>query len=763
MILLGVVLLASQQLEHFFFLSTTDAFQPRPNNNIYNKASTKASFGTKFHPASAPWYSGELGVNTISRGHRHRLFSTAASTLSENKNELAVTPQVFAAGHSTNSDIVEALQEATSMALAALPQASTPNAPSANIDLAVVSVSSLYDGGAKSPTLVVVDTVAKTITSQGRTLQNLIGSSVGGCISSQAKIVPDTSTDNDDDETIASACTPIETQGVPSVSVTLALLPGCQVRTFHVEDPDLPDDLGRCPPNTWKRAVGLGGWGGDSNEMPNPTSKDDSVFMLLPSPAFINSLDDLLQGLSMYFPGSQAIGGVASTVSSLSRARLFQFKRGQSSTYSDGCLGVALAGDIKVKTLTARGAKAVGGIYQILKGQDSTIQVIVLDELATEQLEQEEEDALEEIEEDDDDDDETDARTQQMNEYAKARIPKPVLAEANFLMRSLSDDDQAFMRKKLLVGLEQGGSLGRTASELARLAQGQGHRFTICEVASASMKDGSVTMPLESVEIAPGTRMRFFVRDSEYAKREVKAVWVGYKKQLLSEQFQRQSGDNEGTSSSFTPTACFMVPTLDRGNKFFLGKEGFESDSVANILPTLPCISGFFSNGVIGPVDDAEGTKTSVQGSASGYFLIGSKTDRPIYSPANAAAEQDSLKKESDSAETGEETLASENDEGLLRTTKSSVDLKSNARAPRSEDGELIIKRREVHSGRALKVSTVEWSVAENTAIPTSALEGFMVRREREPPGKQDRSTYATLRSATNNISFITSQSIPVL
>ena len=63
--------------------------------------------------------------------------------------------------------------------------------------------------------------------------------------------------------------------------------------------------------------------------------------------------------------------------------------------------------------------------------------------------------------------------------YAEARIPKPVLAEANFLMKTLSDDDQAFMRKALLVGLEQGGALGHTPSELARLAEGKGHGFKV--------------------------------------------------------------------------------------------------------------------------------------------------------------------------------------------------------------------------------------------------------------------------------------------
>ena len=53
-------------------------------------------------------------------------------------------------------------------------------------------------------------------------------------------------------------------------------------------------------------------------------------------------------------------------------------------------------------------------------------------------------------------------------------------------------------------------------------------------------------------------------------------------------------------------------------------------------------------------------------------------------------------------------------------------------KAPRDKNGELILKRREIHSGRALTVSAVEWSVADRTAKPSSVLEGFMWDKETE-------------------------------
>ena len=71
-----------------------------------------------------------------------------------------------------------------------------------------------------------------------------------------------------------------------------------------------------------------------------------------------------------------------------------------------------------------------------------------------------------------------------------------------------------------------------------------------------------------------------------------------------------------------------------------------------------------------------------------------------------------------------------EEDEKRRLLTSSPLQLEK--RAPRDDNGELLLKRREVHSGRAISVSTVEWSVAEKTATPTSALEGFMWDKEAE-------------------------------
>ncbi|GAX10963.1 indole-3-glycerol phosphate synthase [Fistulifera solaris] len=628
-------------------------------------------------------------------------------------------PMAMSTGHSSHSNLVEALQEAVTMALRSLPIA-TEDQP-LKVDLAMVSVSSLYDGGTQQPSTLTVPTILAAASAYNVQIQNLIGSSVAGCIGSAPAVQT-----ADQPNIIIQACDTVEYEGIPAVIITMAIFPDTTVRTFHLEDlPD--DDMVQLDATEWKKEVGL---------LPRSAAAEDTLdqlptsFLLVPSPAFSTQVDALLLGLETYFPQCTIVGGIASTVSSLSRAKLYQWSAHSSNPtfHTNGCIGVILQGDVQIQTMTAQGAKAVGGIYQILKGEDSTINAIVLDEAATEALKDAEESAEEEDDEDDEvDEKDMDVKARQAQAYAKARIPKPVLAEANFLMRTLSDDDQAFMRRTLLIGLEQqqGPMTARTVSELLRLAEGQGHRFTVHQVATAGMKDGSVTLPLGKVNITPGNRMRFFVRESEFAKKEIEALWIGYKKRLLGEQF---AAEEDKPKVKFEAAGCLIIPTLDRGSKFFQGKQYYESSTAARMLPSVSCISGFFSNGVLL-------SGTTIQGSATGYFLFGSYSGRAIYNPIDAKKESSNTKESSDDENDGDDAATKIGPQTLA------------SKAPRGEDGELILKRREIHSGRALTVSTVEWSVAEKTAVASSALEEFMWEKETEVDRFRERVPLANLVS----------------
>ena len=592
--------------------------------------------------ASASWGAAFVHRPVILGRHlRHSSVPLLAASASPDGK---INPQVIATGYSADDDLDRAIHAAVDVALQALP----PATDTSQIDLAVIFVSSLYDGTFSRSGI--VPALLDAASSYGTGIQHVLGSTAGGIVGSVATAPSSSSTQQQQG---GPSCRTVELEGSLGVSVSLLLLPDVELQTFHVLGDDVPDDVGRVPPATWKQAVGLRGFGdSDANDASSSTSSDSDdneatihthqpeapIFMVLPSPAFQNDLDDLLQGLQFHFPHSQTFGALASTVSSLSRARLFRYDAQDPQgmqTFGDGCVGLAMTGDIEVRTMVAQGCKSVGGIYQVLQAKGSTINAIVLDETASE-LEREsreddeagvsDDDDEEEEEEEEDADDTGNTKAQMAAAYAKASIPKPILAEANFLMRTLSDDDQAFMRKALLIGLERGGSVGRSPSELARLRAGQGHRFEVQQVASANMKDGSVTLPLGSVDIEPGTRMRFFVRDASFAKQEVEALWMGYKKRVLEESFATDKSENDDKPGSFQPTGCFVMPTLDRGSKFFKGKPGFESGSVTTYLPDITAVSGFFSNGVIMKLDadDQAETCASTHGSASGYVLFGS-------------------------------------------------------------------------------------------------------------------------------------------
>eukprot|EP00557_Chaetoceros_sp_GSL56_P000242 CAMPEP_0176501240 /NCGR_PEP_ID=MMETSP0200_2-20121128/14050_1 /TAXON_ID=947934 /ORGANISM="Chaetoceros sp., Strain GSL56" /LENGTH=1026 /DNA_ID=CAMNT_0017900103 /DNA_START=71 /DNA_END=3151 /DNA_ORIENTATION=+ len=671
--------------------------------------------------------------------------SNEASKATNTATDMDVQPQAMATGYSQNPDLILATEEATRQALAYLPTG-------ANIDLGLVFVSSIYDGQ-YSPT-VIVPTIVDTCQTENFSLSKLIGCSAGGIIGTKEQQPHDSAAADLHARRSQRSIQAVENEGGAGVVVTLCVFPDTKIRTFHLQEDDVPDDVSYMSPQEWKQSVGMS----CLNQSPKAGDDMDASpsFLLFPAPSFQKDLDDFLKGMKMAFGDgvqSTLMGALSSTVSSLSRAKLFRYDVDEPNviqTLTEGCIGVSMVGDAEMKVMVAQGAKPVGGVYRIVSGKDSTIGVIQLDEMATKQLEEDapsngiEGEELQEEEEEDDNEEleqqKMDAKKKLAAAYAKAAIPKPVLAEANYLMKTLSDDDQAFMRKFLLVGLERsGGMIGNSPSEIIRLAQGKGHRFTVHQVASAGMKDGSVTLPLGSVNVELGTRMRFFVRDGSFAKKEVEAIWTGYKKRELESTFAQDS-------KPFQPTGCLMFPTLDRGKKFFGGKSGYESSAVVEYVPNLPSLGGFFCNGIISRLDDAD-KQFMVHGSASCYVLFGSKSRRPVFCAAKAQEEKERAELLAKKQEEERQALAAENEKKLKYARDLSLGDDDDMPAPRSADGELIIKRREVHSGRALTISSVQWSVAEKMAKPTSALEGFMWDKETEVDRLRERVPLANLVS----------------
>ncbi|HCF29002.1 MAG TPA: hypothetical protein DEV81_17775, partial [Cyanobacteria bacterium UBA11049] len=136
-----------------------------------------------------------------------------------------------------------------------------------------------------------------------------------------------------------------ELEGLPALSLTLAHLPGVDIKAFHVVAEELPDL--DSPPNSWVELFGV---------PPSPKPH----FILLSEP-FSSQINDLLPGLDFAYPGSVTVGGLASSSQMGGRISLFINDR----IYKEGTVGVALSGNIVLEAIVAQGCRPIGKPYQI--------------------------------------------------------------------------------------------------------------------------------------------------------------------------------------------------------------------------------------------------------------------------------------------------------------------------------------------------------------------------------------------------------------
>ncbi|PLZ90437.1 hypothetical protein CEN44_10685 [Fischerella muscicola CCMEE 5323] len=151
-----------------------------------------------------------------------------------------------------------------------------------------------------------------------------------------------------------------ELEAEPALSLSLAHLPGVDVKAFHVVAEQLPDLDG--PPNAWIDLIGV------------PSSPTPHFILL--SASFSSGINDLLQGLDYAYPGSMKVGGQAS--SGVMGGRIALFCNGR--LYEEGTVGVALSGNIVLETIVAQGCRPIGQPYQVTRGDRSII--LELDEQA---------------------------------------------------------------------------------------------------------------------------------------------------------------------------------------------------------------------------------------------------------------------------------------------------------------------------------------------------------------------------------------------
>lgn len=142
---------------------------------------------------------------------------------------------------------------------------------------------------------------------------------------------------------------PMEVEGEPALSLSLASLPGVGVHPFHLSSEELPDL--DSPPDSWTKLIGV-----DSNQNPQ--------FILMADPASMG-INDLLQGLDFAYAQAPKVGGLAGANSFSRSSGLFCDR----TLHSEGIVGVALTGDIILDTIVAQGCRPIGATFQILEAE----------------------------------------------------------------------------------------------------------------------------------------------------------------------------------------------------------------------------------------------------------------------------------------------------------------------------------------------------------------------------------------------------------
>ncbi|WP_334312205.1 FIST signal transduction protein [Oscillatoria sp. CS-180] len=141
----------------------------------------------------------------------------------------------------------------------------------------------------------------------------------------------------------------LEVEQKPALSLAVASLPGVAVKSFYLQEDDLPDL--DSPPNLWVDKVGV-------------APEEQPSFILMADP-FTSSITELLQGLDFAYPGAVKVGGLASVSSFQRNSGLFF----EDSLHGEGVVGVALSGNIAVDAVVAQGCRPIGEPFRVAAGE----------------------------------------------------------------------------------------------------------------------------------------------------------------------------------------------------------------------------------------------------------------------------------------------------------------------------------------------------------------------------------------------------------
>jgi small ligand-binding sensory domain FIST len=142
-----------------------------------------------------------------------------------------------------------------------------------------------------------------------------------------------------------------EVENQPALALMVAHLPGVDITSFHIEQPDLEEGW---PETYWHNRLGV-------------TPEDEPTFVLLPDPFMIDP-QKLLEAVNSAYPQRPVLGGLASGGQSQSSCALFL-----NGEVVHGAVGVALTGNFTLRTVVSQGCKPIGQPFVITRCEDQVI------------------------------------------------------------------------------------------------------------------------------------------------------------------------------------------------------------------------------------------------------------------------------------------------------------------------------------------------------------------------------------------------------
>lgn len=142
-----------------------------------------------------------------------------------------------------------------------------------------------------------------------------------------------------------------EVEDGPALSLVGARLPGVTLKTFHIDQADLPETTDAA--SYWRERLLV---------------RDVPGIVLL-ADAFTLDADVLVRGLDLAFPKAPKIGGLASGGLSPGANRLIVGDE----VWRSGAVGVAMAGDLSLETIVAQGCRPIGKPMLVTRCQGNAV------------------------------------------------------------------------------------------------------------------------------------------------------------------------------------------------------------------------------------------------------------------------------------------------------------------------------------------------------------------------------------------------------